>query len=422
MLFKLTLIFALLPNIGTTLIPSDTQPITFLLASFGLIRFWLNEGIKLYLLSIPFFIMLICAILSSFFFSSTLFSINQFRYFFGYVSPPIIIIYFLSQIHCFSKKDIAKVIDFSLYVIIFGVMLQILNLSSVVNLFVNRAIFSQGFESGRGFTSFFTEQAQFVSQMGLITTFYFLINKLNKKRLLIISLLIISSFAGHIIVLVFQTFLAAIATFLFSILIGQINIKKYFKLLLPIGASALSLFYLRNSIVSLFENLNLPVLGIKRIISLVEIGGQYIARDEGIIVKISGVFQTISSAIERPFAFYLGSSANPDFNSEIYITYSTLSQFVLNHNNLAFPLRLYSAMGNWIVDFGILGIASFLIFIIIMLNRIIKNSEQLRSRYLFCFFYLIQSCVMFIPLANPTIHTLSAFIFYNSKIKTNSFK
>ena len=65
----------------------------------------------------------------------------------------------------------------------FGIFLQMINLSSVINFFVNRAVFSQGFSTGRGFTSFFTEQSQFVSQLGLTAIFYYLINELTRKKL-----------------------------------------------------------------------------------------------------------------------------------------------------------------------------------------------------------------------------------------------
>lgn len=414
MLFKFTLFFALLPNIGTTLISSDTQPFAFLFAGLGLVKFWLTKGIRFYSISIPFLIMLICAILSSTFFSKSIFSIDSFRYFFGYLSAPVIIIYILSQIHQYDSKRIAKVIDIAIYVMFFGVFLQMINLSSIINFFVNRAIFSQGFSTGRGFTSFFTEQSQFVSQLGLTVIFYYLINELTRKRIILLTCLIISTFAGHVLVLVFQIFLSFLLAIIISLFMGKINFKKYSKKILPVSAFFGMLFFLRENIISIFENLNLPVLGIRRIVSLIEIGGAYIARDEGIIVKTSGIFHTISSIIDRPFAFYLGSTASSNFAIEIFETYSTISQNIMSHTNLAFPLRLYSAFGNWIVDFGVIGLLCFIIFTSIVFLRIINNSGDYLVKYLVSFFYLIQASLIYVPLSNPTIHVMMAFIFYYS--------
>jgi hypothetical protein len=154
----------------------------------------------------------------------------------------------------------------------------------------------------------------------------------------------------------------------------------------------------------------LPTHGFNRALRVLELGGSYIANDAGIIVKLSGLFQALSSLWERPIAFALGAPATEGYAESISGTYANLSLFFMGHARLAFPDRLYSAFGTWIVDFGVMGLLSMVALHALILRRIFREQRRVQLAILLAYVFWSMITILQVALANPALWALLAVL------------
>ena len=117
--------------------------------------------------------------------------------------------------------------------------------------------------------------------------------------------------------------------------------------------------------------------------------------------------------------FEIGAPMNPSYHDTLEHTYFKIENFIFGNEKIVFfTYRIFSVLGNWIVDFGIIGLFLALFFLYFIWQRSISEKSNKQFYLLwasgfitFCFFIKINA-------ANPTIWALFSIIMYNEQIKS----
>jgi hypothetical protein len=309
---------------------------------------------------------------------------------------------------------IIPVLDLILYLSILGILLNVLGLTSIIQIFVNRAIVEEVYVA-RGFSSFYPEQSRIPEQMSIIYFIYLIFNSLSKKRLVLLFLLAFLSFAGQFFV---QIFLISFSYFLvkFIIVLYRMKIKKYQLFLSSVLLILIINFNnLIDKIYNVFIFFGLPRRGVEAIYEISKYGITYLSQDKGFILKTSGFIAAISSLIVFPFNFELGSFSNESFRNSILDIHYVIQSSIYNNSFPSMEDRSGSPLGTWVIDFGVLG---FLISLFFLFNLFFKSFKsflyQNISIYLWASFFLVFMLLIKLPLANPSIWGLVSIIFIKS--------
>ncbi len=402
-------------------LPSDTQPLAVL---FGLIIIGSVLVIKNTLIipiySIPALLIFIIASLSLLFNFLGIFGgisfIDLIRAYWSYITPFIIIL----SLHYYSKaygvQDVPKVLDFVLGFFYFGVILNILNLTWIIQLVVNRSLYNIDDPSNneRGFPSFFPEQSSIPEQLIFMIFVYLILGTLTKKRLFFCLLGCVLSFAAQFAVIIVEILLAFVLTIFIKAIINTKLSKKSLYIFLLIATFTIAGIFLGAKIAEwILLNTGFPTRGIDAIRIILTNGTYGFSDDVGIIVKLSGLFAVLSTLYANPFVFEIGYAFKNNYTEAKKVlgdTYYKIESFVFGNPELIFFDRVYSAMGTWILDFGIIGAIISLIMIIYMWYKTLttnpKNNFYLvwSSAFItFCFIIKVQA-------ANPTIWAFYGFI------------
>ena len=392
-LFQLAIFLCLFPEIGLIRFPSDAQPYFIVVMLLG-IALNLKKGFHYPVLLFPFGIILLFSTFS--FFITFLHSDNVFtlfRSYFGYLSSFIVIFYLFRFRHFFVSDIVVPILDFSVKFIYLGFVLNLVGLNRIVRLLVNRAEFR--FDGARGLVSFYSEQAQMVTACFVILFLYLHFNRLTWKRGFFVVLAILMSASGQafieILLIAFFYFISYILYLFYKFRINKDFFKTsllafLFLFLLNFGINNLDFKF---RVFELFKNFN------------VDKGLYLLGSDYSITWKVQGLFLAISTIIADPFNFQISSLTETNVMDRLYHAHYSVYDYVFGVSNPRFGDRVYSAFGSWMVDFGILGLISYFLFIFLFIHNIFKNNH-FHPFVLTSIFYIVYVTMIKVGLSTPT--------------------
>jgi hypothetical protein len=82
----------------------------------------------------------------------------------------------------------------------------------------------------------------------------------------------------------------------------------------------------------------------------------------------------------------------------------------MGHARLAFPDRLYSAFGTWVVDFGVIGVLSMVTVHALILQRIFRGGRRVQIATLLAYVFWSMVTILQVALANPALWALLALL------------
>ncbi len=413
MIYRLAVFFSLLPNFGIAFLPSDTQPFAFLFSLLGL--FFIKQNTYVFnKVSLPFVLMALLATISAVI--SIVMGLHSVidlaRYYFGYISAPVIICYLVFKMKKEDPSILVNICDFVLVFVVFGMFLQFIGASSLINPFVNRAVFVDITESARGYTSFFSEQSRVPIQMTIILGVYLLTDTATWKRMSILLIISALSFSGQFVIMLGIVCLAFLLSHLYYAIKKLSFSIKHLKWALLI--MILPLLFLNENVIKFLDNIGLPVMGFSRALSLVTAGFDYIANDRGILVKLSGVFYAACSLLATPFSFLIGAAGVESRIDLFFDTYRELSFKIFGNDFVYTGKNVFSAFGTWIVDFGLIGLLNFLIVQLLLIKNIVFTRQYNKGLLLTYIIWLIMT-IFPSALANPSLWFLLSLIIVSSR-------
>lgn len=393
-LFQLAIFLSLFPEIGLIRFPSDAQPYFLLVMLLG-IALNLKKGFHYPVLLFPFGIILLFSTFSfiiTFLYSNDSFTL--FRSYFGYLSSFIVIFYLFRFRHFFISDIVVPILDFSVKFIYLGFFLNLVGLNRIVRLLVNRAEFR--FDGARGLVSFYSEQSQMVTACFVILFLYLHFNRLTWKRGFFVILAILLSASGQafieILLLSFFYFVSYILYFIYKLRVNKRFFKSlflsiFFLFLLNYGINN---FDFKFRVFELFRNFDLDK------------GLYLLGSDYSMTWKVQGLFLAISTIIADPFNFQISSLTETNVMDRLYYAHYSVYDYVFGVSYPRFGDRVYSAFGSWIVDFGILGLITYFLFIYLFIHNIFKNNH-FHPFVLTSIFYIVYVTMIKVGLSTPTI-------------------
>lgn len=409
-IFKLAIFLALFPEIGLIRLPSDAQPYFFLVALVGII-INLNKRSVYPTLLIPFFIILIISLVSfilTIYTSDDLFTLL--RSLFGYISSFVFLFFLFRYNNYFKEIVIVPILDFSVKFIYVGFFLNLIGLNKIVQLLINRSEFR--FDGARGLVSFYSEQSNMVTACFVIIFLYLHFKQLSLKRAVFVILAIILSASGQAFIEIILVSAFYFISYFTYILVAQKiskSILKYsflfisFLLLLAYGVQNFDFDFRAFKI---FKNFNL------------ESGLYILGSDYSISWKVQGVFLAISTIIADPFIFQISSLTETDAYSRLIYAQKSVYEYVFGVSNPQFGDRVYSAFGTWIVDFGIIGLVMYLVFVLLFIRNVFKNNS-FNPIVFTSILYVLYVTLIKVGLSTPTIF-LVVFSTYTISISPKS--
>lgn len=414
--------FIFLPYLGVSIFPSDIQPFAVIFSFISVLYLLAkrNGQTKIHIIVLPTIVMLLIAIISfiiQIIFGSENEMIILLRVLYGYITAPIIIVYMWLLLKNYSYKKTISILDFVLFVTFLGFILNLLQYNFITNFFVNRNIQNYVIGGSRGFVSFYPEQSRISEQMGVLFFMYLMTKSMNLIRLFFILVAIVLSFAGQSYVVLLQIGISFSLAYLIKI---YINKRLNFKLI-SYGIVIIAIIYfspiLIDVLYDVFLGFNLPLRGIGVIRNILNNGLHSISNDNGVIIKSSGAILALSSIIRNPFSFNLATIPNQidEFNADLFFS---IQNFVHGNNVIILPSRIYSSVGTWIVEFGLIGmIMTIFLFGIFFINirKNLKDDLILVAAGIF----LVIILFIKIPPANPSTWSFMTYIIFLSRIKND---
>lgn len=404
-LFGSALFFIVLPYIGPSgILPTDIQPWGVVFAVLA-VCFRINQLSNLMpKLFIPVFLIFTLASASA--------AINMLlsphegflnlRAFWGYFTAFIILVYiYLYRNEALNMNLIAYIVDLCLIVILIGFFLQAAGYNNVVQAVTSRAVFDFDRLAARGFTSFHPEQSRVSEQMLLYLVIYLLIGKLNAYRCVILLVFSILSFAGQFFVSLMQLILALTLSYgIFLFNLKQARLKRLPASILIIVMISVFFFYGLGSQVAKITDVPTRFT---TALSLVSESPFSVLEDRNAQIKFSGFLYAIIVPVANPLEFDILADTREKFRTDVYATSASFSRDVLNVP-LYRTARPYTAIGQWGIHFGMLGLIILISFLVFLFKSCCE--QVLRSgkfNVLIAFFILAQLSLLKLPLANPTL-------------------
>ena len=204
------IVFALIPYVGIVALPSDTQPIAFVIATLGVGLLLVGARLQLAYLSLPLLVMALLATMSL----SLRVAVDDIGYiwlirsYYGYISAPVIVTFFLHYLRVLRDDEIARVVDVALAVVFAGFLLNGLGLTWMIQGVVNRAMFPNLAAGTRGMASFFPEMSNVSEQMAMCLFCYVLTRQVTRVRVAAIVAASVISAAGQMFIVFAHVVLA----------------------------------------------------------------------------------------------------------------------------------------------------------------------------------------------------------------------
>ncbi len=405
--------FAVMPYIGFSVLPSDVQPLAFIIsvAGVGLLLLGVPSRVR----HVPYLVVPMClmALLAT---VSLVLRIAAgdveyvwlVRSYYGYIGAPIILTFFVHYLRVLRSKDLARVLDVALGVVFAGFVLNALGLTWIIQGVVNRAVFVGG--NVRGFTSFFAEQSYISTQMAFLFFCYLLVGQLTKLRLAALVTAAALSASGQVFVTLGQVVLAYVLMMGVAVIVRRrISVRGLTQL--GLAAIGVAWFLSFSDVVAQDMRLaGLPTRGINAVSDIIELGPSYIGQDPGVSYKLSGVLQAWATLVDNPLNFKLAAAVDPEFRETILRTYAWISLAFFDSTDLWFSRRVPSALGTWIVEFGVLGLLAAVSFIVMLVRRGVRADRTRTLPVLWAALFLVQGLFVLLPLANPSLWLLTALI------------
>lgn len=360
--------FILMPYVGISILPSDIQPIALILAIAAL--FFSSKKLEIDIIA--------KLLISIMFISMGSFLFNRYdpngdilfdsRSLFGYITAPIIYVYFYNYLMSTNRIVLIKIIDYAVILVFFGFFLNLINLTSVIQLFVNRAIFEESV-GARGLTSFFPEQSRLPTQAVFFAFFYLISESLNWKRALFLFMMAALSASGQFFINI-VVFVIGISG---SVLVNSLKNREFRPIhvaYVGFGTALLTaiFFAARDHHLYLIE-IGLPARGIQAFHQITTSGIMSFADDLGFLFKVSGPLQGISAIINEPFAIRIGTAYYFPIENDLLRTYSHIIYDTFGSYLVPLPPRSYSIFGAWWSDFRIYGVVLTTIFSIVLARK-----------------------------------------------------
>lgn len=395
-LFVLTIFSCLVPYFGIIRLPSDIQPYYFLFSGAGiLLNLPKYRSISVY--SVPFLLMTLVASVS------LLLTIVQvsardffslFRFYFPYISIPTLIIYLFKERERFQRDSLVKILDATLMVIFVSLVFNVVGLSRINSLFVNRAAFDIGHTS-RGLVGIFSEQSHLAIHMSFFFVLYYYLGALTKKRIAVLFVFSLSSLVGQFFIEVMVLSLALTVGYVYRVAATYLVNKK----ILALATAGVILLGL-----GVYFVINMEVGNI-RVANLIKEASRdlphLIGSDGSIIYKISGLLLAISTLAADPLNFQLGSSQFSEISARLGEFNHDFHMFLFGVAKPVYPPSTYSAFGTWIVDFGIVGLLCYMIVLAMFGYKVLLSRNKMITLTVFVHFLYIS--ILKIPLSNPTV-------------------
>lgn len=416
---NLTLFFILMPYIGLGFLPSDTQPLALIFSALLTLSLILEKR-RIPAESLPILSVLLLALVAA------LLSLNKdfltvARALAAHATPFFVFVF----CYYFFKKNgsprIVKVIDFSLFVVFIGFFLNVVGATGLIQLFVGRAIFESSLHA-RGFTSFFPEQSRVSEQLSFFFICYMVLGSLSVKRAGLLLLGAFISFSGQFfIIVIFLSLSFFSGIYLYSWSSRRVS-RSEFLFLFIAPFAGFFLFMLLPNFLDFIVSLGMPARGATAVKNLLEQGAHGLSNDVGAIIKLTGFVLILAVLFEKPLNFEIASASSGSFWQDVLPSYAFIQNLIFGNQGVITAPYVYSSIGTWIVDFGVLGAVSAFVFISMSFKRVsLSNNYYVIVGFLFV---LIMAFVK-MPLANPTIWLVFALIVVYSKggerVSGNSF-
>ena len=407
--------FSVMPYVGFSVLPSDVQPLAFIvaLAGVGLLVLGVPSRIR----HVPWLVVPLCmmALLASV--SLVLRIAAQdigyvwlVRSYYGYIGAPVIFTFFVQYLRILGSKDIARALDVALGVVFVGYVLNALGLTWIIQSVVNRAIFVGFVGNVRGFTSFFAEQSFISIQMAFLFFCYLLVGRLTKPRLVALVTAAALSAAGQVFVTLGEIVLAYVLAMGVVALLRR-GIRVSWLTHLGFAAIVIAWFLSFHDVVAQdASRAGFPTRGITAVSKIIETGPSYIGQDRGVFYKIAGVLQAGATLVDNPLNFRLAATVDREFRETIRRTYAWASLALFDSTHLSFSRRVSSALGTWIIEFGVVGLLAAVSFIVMLVRRGMRADRRRALPVLWAVLFLVQVLIVMLPLANPSLWLLAALI------------
>jgi len=416
-----------LPYIGFSFLPSDLQPLYLILSLLIIIK----SGVKSLSLNKAFWPLYLITLLGAMLtiFKSIMAIRGDLDIFPGYpplssltrllvayLSPILVCqaTYLISDYLQFNKILVNRIFHSFIFVIFFGYLLNILGMSDIIQIFVNRAIYTGG-ESVRGLTSFFSEQANIVEQCAAMLCFLNIYGYCTRKSFFLLLASALPSASGQL----FMTIILAFLVFIFALLV---RLHKTTLVLFGfISICLATIFSLKSQVSSLIDNLVLfgvPSRGLLLVRDLFFSPQLALAftvlADDAIIVKISGLTGAAAVLLAQPFNIDPGSYMTPSLMSSIHSAHYQIEHLIFGSSTYVGFDRPYGPLGSIVIDFGVLG----LLMVLPCIAQLVKLSFLNRKNIYY--FVSVLFVIYFLLLRMPLSHPVPWFL-YASVISLSSY-
>ena len=408
--------FAAMPYIGVAALPSDTQPVAFVIAAIGVALLLARSRLHISPLAWPLVVMALLATVS--FVLRGAFEDPGFiwlvRSYYGYASAPIIVTFFLYYLPVLRKEEIARAIDIALVVAFIGFLLNAFGQTEVVQHVVNRALFPGRVMAARGLPGFFAEPSRVSEQMAIFFFCYCLTGRLTTPRVVGLVVASLLAAAGQMFVIFAHIVLAyGGAAALLVVIRRVLSVRAVTRLVLA-GVVVAGFLSFHELIAADLIRLGFPTRGITAISRIVRDGRRYIGQDTGMMDKVAGTLQAAATLVDNPVTFKLAAAAKDEYAATVTPTYSWLMRVLFESDTLRFQRRPNSALGIWIIEFGVIGLVAALAFVWLLLRRAARAPRAAQLPVLWATLFLIQVLFIKLSLANPSLWLLSALIWVSA--------
>lgn len=407
MLFNIAIFLCAMPYLGPSgLLPTDIQPYAVTAAVLAILVRPKFSLAAVHVTILPVISISIFAAISAFWliFTSEDHVFPILRSLWGYLTQSIILVFvWIYRREMTSSKRVTRILDICMLIIFSGFILQAFGLNNIIQALTSRAVFSYEALSARGFTSFHPEQSRVSEQMLLFGIIYLMLNELTIKRTFLLFAFGFMSFAGQFLVSFLQIIFAFLAVIAIAIVTSGVLVRVRNFAFSFLGLLVLLFGY--NFLAEIFQlasDLGLPdrfTVALNRLsqspFALLE--------DKNAQIKFSGFIYALAAPVGDPGIFDVLAYSRQQFGEKVYpIGNGFIKLFADVH--LAKPSRPYTAIGQWSIHFGVLGLLFVFFFFTFVFGTVWKVRDRgERLKFLFIFFVLAQLMFLKLPLSNPAL-------------------
>jgi len=263
--------------------------------------------------------------------------------------------------------------------------------------------------SARGLAGFFGEPSYISEQMAIFFFCYLLTGQITRVRVAAIVAASVASAAGQMFITLAHVVLAyGLAAALLSFVRQGLSLRSMTRLSL-VGVLVAGFVSFHEVIAADLIRVGFPTRGITAISRIISDGPSYIGQEEGLMDKLAGTLQAAATLRDNPAVFKLATMADRDVYPEtVSRTYARLLRVLFDSDMLRFQRRPSTALGLWIIEFGVVGLAMALSLVGVLLWRGIRARKAAQFTVLWASLFLIQVLFIKIQLANPSLWLLAA--------------